>query len=96
MICLCAGKEHVVCRPKWRVPMGNPFPKTATLTLGKAVAQGLVIRPEDPRWAERRAKPNYYGDLCTGCGRKDEGRECLTCLCKRLRETPAELVEVIA
>lgn len=48
--CQCQGAEHIVCK-KWKVPTAKNLRwpgYVPDLTLGKAVAQGLVTRPHAP------------------------------------------------
>lgn len=52
-MCNCKGTEHIVCRPKWKVILRKEVfvPGSVTLlkgyNMGKALAEGLVIKPHE-------------------------------------------------
>lgn len=46
MTCNCAGTQHVVCTPRWRVPTGRiVFRPVKMPTMAEALADGLVVTP---------------------------------------------------
>ena len=80
--CDCRGSEHIVCRPKWRVPMARTvLTSPKRLTMAAAMAQGLMVTPHVEhvfsRCSDARVSTRIvwsHRHLCL-CGAKDS-EEC--------------------